>query len=131
MGILGVSDKLKEWTLENLSDTIKAEGELVTHEQAQARIAICNGCEYLGEVQPLPKIKTSGCTKCGCPLVTKAYMKTLLRRLENAGEELSIQEIIEMKTLKKFDRKSYFSEKVVCPHPQGNKWEAADSLFQS
>lgn len=84
---------------------VKANGTLTTDEHGQARINYCktrnggNPCEYFGEVNPLPMLKCEGCTACGCPLGTKAFMLDLL------------------------------GDAVICRHPEGNFWEEVDSNF--
>lgn len=87
---------------------VKKTGDLVSKDQAEARMNVCrtinNGkpCEFLGEVEPLPFLKCEGCTQCGCPLGTKAFMADAM------------------------------GNAVTCPHPtRGNLWEPVDDIFKS
>lgn len=125
-----LSDKFKRWAFDNLVECIKAEGTLVSKEQAEARTNKCKGCMYEGIVNPLPKLEGPGCLKCGCPFATKAWMNTILRRAENVGDPLTFEEIIELKSLGKFNKSKFVEEIIVCPHPDGNQWASIDSKFQ-
>lgn len=89
---------LNEWVIDRLGDVIRAGGELVSSEQYESRINICQGCPYKGQVKPLPLVSAEGCTICGCPLRTKAKTRTHFSK-----EKLKIIE-------------------TTCPHPEGNKW---------
>lgn len=71
-----------------LAEAVKAGGELVTPEQAQARLEICYGCEHKGIVTPLPLMQFEGCTICGCPFMTKPHMKTVFNL-----KEMSLTEV--------------------------------------
>ena len=81
-----------------LIEGIKKIGTLVAPEIARARILVCKTknnnkpCEHYGQVNPIDDWKEEGCTKCGCPFATKAFMKTA------------------------------FLNKVTCPHEDGNFW---------
>lgn len=54
-----------------LGTVIRNGGTVATEEHAKKRLEICRGCEFYGEVNPLPLIKAKGCLQCGCPLATK------------------------------------------------------------
>lgn len=123
MGSPTLSDRLKGFVMDNITSFIHAEGELVPEDIAEKRKSVCRSCPFVGIVEPLPGLKVEGCTICGCPLATKAHMKTMLRPKDKAGEPLSFDEIIEMKTNGLFNRKDFVNEKIVCPHPDGNKWK--------
>jgi len=56
--------------VDSLISLIKGGSKLVPTELKEKRLAICNGCENKGEVQPLPLVKCEGCKLCGCPLET-------------------------------------------------------------
>lgn len=126
MGI--VSDKVREWALQNLAKVVRAEGELVSEEQAQERLSVCWGCKYHGIVRPVPGIETMGCTLCGCPDETKPHMKSILRK-KGAKDAITISEIIELKTTGKFYKSEYTQEPIRCPHPEENKWEDIDEKY--
>lgn len=89
--------------------TVKQGGSLTTDEHGKARIEFCKArrsgkpCEYYGTVNPAG-IEFEGCTKCGCPFATKAFMLEL---------------------------KVPVHKKVTCPHPDGNFWEEVDSKFKN
>lgn len=122
-----ISGRLKTFALDNLTSFIQAEGKLVSDAEFKRRLIICESCEFYGEVEPLPALKTNGCTICGCPTVTKAYMKTMLRHKDKENEPLTIAEILELKTLGKFNKTNFFQETITCPHPKGNKWKNNDN----
>jgi hypothetical protein len=74
-------------------------GAIITEEHEKARKAICDGCEYKGNVEPYPSVILPGCTECGCPFETKRKMSQIGIR------------------------------KIRCSHPEGNLWEETDFEF--
>lgn len=99
--------RLKKYLQSVFEEGVKAGGVLVSDEQYEARVKVCETrndgepCEYLGVVEPLPTMQMIGCTKCGCPFSTKAY----------------------------FDRFKLTGHKVKCPHQDGNMWASVDQKF--
>ena len=120
---------VKKYALDKLIKFIKVGGKTVTNEQAEARKDVCKGCEFFGEVEPLPKLKMDGCQKCGCPSATKAHMKTIHRAIGKENEPLSITEMLKLKTKGLLGNQETFEQIIKCPHPDGNKWEKADEKF--
>jgi hypothetical protein len=95
--------KLKQFIEDSFVNFVKQGGNLLTREHYEARREVCRGCEYEGQVEPLPDLFMEGCTECGCPFKTKAY----------------------------FDTWKVSGKKIKCPHPDGNKWENVDNNFKS
>lgn len=86
-------------------ESVKLAGSRAPKGLGEARIKFCKTrkggkpCEYVGMVNPLPKVVTEGCTKCGCPFATKPFMLTLM------------------------------GKQIQCPHPNGNLWADIDKKF--
>lgn len=105
----------KEKVKSALESHIRAGGSLVTEDHFQARVNVCKTrqsgrrCEYLGEVSALGLKFSEGCTKCGCPLSTKAWMLEI--------ESKMLEGILQT------------GKEIRCPHPQGNMWEETDKNF--
>lgn len=79
-----------------LAKLIRKGGEKVEIGNGDGRVRACHGCTYLARVKGY-----IGCSECGCPLASKAYMKNLL------------------------------NIKAECPHPDGSRWAAVDIKFQN
>lgn len=63
--------KIGNWVIDRIGNIIRNGGELVSKETQTKRLKACEGCRFSGIVQPIPSIKTEGCTLCGCPHKTK------------------------------------------------------------
>jgi len=61
---------LGKYITDSVINLLKNSSKLVPTELKEQRLAICNGCENKGIVEPLPLMKCEGCTLCGCPLET-------------------------------------------------------------
>lgn len=91
-------------------------GELVSEEHFEARASFCKTknagkpCEYFGPVFPGGVEFSEGCQACGCPMATKARMKTITDPVFAAVFQGGNAEII-------------------CKHPSGNLWEDIDKNF--
>lgn len=79
-------------------------GELVERPVYEHRKNICDGCEKKGAVNVLG-LAFEGCTVCGCPFDTKLWME---------------------KVVNKIHQTVLGTEKVFCPHPDGDKWEGKE-----
>jgi hypothetical protein len=100
-----MKEQILNWAKNRLYKMRMAGGELLDKEEVNKRLKVCNSCEYKGQVKipvPLLNITDEGCTKCGCPFVTKPYLKTY------------------------FDTDTMKFELTVCPHENGNKWDFSD-----
>lgn len=102
-----VSDRLKQFIARTLFETIKKGGKLVAEEHKEARLAICQGCTLLGQVEPLPGLVVEGCTACGCPSATKPFMLNYFSPTQ--GHMVTVE----------------------CAHPDGSKWEEIDQQFKT
>ena len=96
------SNEERTWIKETFSEVVQLGGKLIPKEWGDARVEVCKKCPLYGMVKPLKSkaLEMPGCTKCGCPSATKAYMKTILFK------------------------------KIKCPHPEGNKWADVDKQFE-
>lgn len=86
--------------VEKVFEWMRELGGVVSDDWEAARAAECDGCEYNGEVEPLPGIIVPGCTHCGCPFETKRTMRSVFGIL-----------------------------KIKCTHPHGNKWSQIDKFY--
>jgi hypothetical protein len=118
----------KKWLFKKLMKAALAGCQPVELENKEARIAICKKCPYFGTVKPINGLKLPGCTICGCPIDTKAALRTVPRLYE--GEPLTITEVLEMQKQKVFQPDKIEMEEVICPHPEGNRWSEIDSYFK-
>lgn len=91
---------LEEKDESDLLELIRKGGKATTEHHGNQRVKACAGCEYAGNVTPLPGATYIGCQHCGCPFATKAYMLNLLFK------------------------------KSACPHPKGSRWQKIDKIFQ-
>lgn len=121
---------LKNWILKQTIGYINRGGKPAPIEQSEARIAICKKCPLYGEVEPLPGMKTAGCTNCQCPSATKPRMLEYYRKKGNEGKPLTAKELIEVRTMKDINPDDYILEEIKCPHPKGNKWAEIDKKFK-
>ena len=56
-------------------------------------------------------------------------MKWIWRSNKHAEEPLDINEIIQLMTLKKFNKKDFHKHLITCPFPKVDKWQEVDSKF--
>lgn len=104
-----ISDQIVAW--------LSKGGKLVDDATFKKRVNICSDCPYKGMVMPVPIVKMEGCTICKCPIKSKARMLEIQRLPEKVGESLSEAELVKIKLGAKT-----VTEKVSCPHPEGDKW---------
>lgn len=100
-----MSGSFENMVLDFIGFTIRAGGHIAPDEQYRKRYETCKMCKYKGEVQPLPLIKTEGCTICKCPFRTKLKTVTHIKN----GQRVTTS----------------------CPHPDGNKWDIIDNEFKN
>ncbi len=107
--------ELKEMTADELLEAVKKEkdesifleivrngGELLNDEkEGDQRVLACHGCPNVSIVEPLPFKRYIGCSLCGCPFASKAYML------------------------------SFLGKKADCPHPEGSRWENIKTRIQN
>ena len=122
---LALGGKLAKWAMAKIMEASFAGAVLVSKEQYDARLEICEGCPHKGKVEPLPKMLMDGCTLCGCPFATKPKYFSIPRAADKEGTPLSFEEIIALK----ISAKDKTHEVITCPHPDGNKWADVDSTF--
>ena len=96
---------IRDWAKKRLYKLRMTGGELLEKDEVKKRLEVCSQCEFKGEVKipvPILNITDEGCTICGCPFVTKPYMKTYF-------DTDTMQFII-----------------AKCPHSEGNKWDFSE-----
>lgn len=70
-----VFSMLKEFLKKSFENAVLLGQTKVSDEQFNERVAVCKGCPFISKVEPLPNLVfNEGCTKCSCPLVTKARL---------------------------------------------------------
>lgn len=127
---LNIIESAYEFKVKTLFKFLAAGGTYVSKEVAEKRIAICVTCPKYGKVKPLDNLPSmKGCTECGCPTATKPHMKTLPRPANKMGKTLNLAELLELKHTYDPDSIKYEDEIIICPHPDGNKWELIDNNF--
>ena len=125
-----IKEIFADWTQKQLTKKVANGGKLVGDAQAKARKAVCATCPKAGKVKVpvgMFTIEADGCTECGCPFATKPHIDIIMRDAsteENAP--LTAGELIKTATGLADKR----PEKVICPHPDGNKWQPIDNIFQ-
>jgi hypothetical protein len=66
---------LKEFLKKSFENAVLLGQTQVSEQHFKDRVSICKGCELMGKVEPLPNLVfNEGCTKCSCPLITKAKL---------------------------------------------------------
>lgn len=128
---MSITEKLEKWAQKQLAKKIAKGGKLVSDQHAAARKAICAACPKAGKVRielKMLTVEAEGCTQCGCPFATKPHIDIIVRDAKKAeGAILTAGEILRTQTGMTDTRK----EKVICPHPEGNKWAEIDEIFQN
>lgn len=121
-------DEINKWRAEKLSKIIKKNGSLVSKEQAYDRIDICKSCPHFGKVNPDFFGEVDGCTICGCPSMTKPYMKTMMRVKDNVGNPIKALELLETMAFSSLNKDHYEEEIIRCPD-EVNRWEVVDKKY--
>lgn len=127
----------KEYLKDQFQKFILKGGKRVSKENEEARIFEgCkrgsnnpeDWCPFYGIVEPIPKLELTGCTRCGCPDITKAKMDTYYR-IHDDDRDLTATELFMIKVGKAIgvDLKEV---KLICKHPEGNMWELIDKKFK-
>lgn len=117
---------LEEFVKSQFRDFVRSGGKPVDKDQAEARIQICKGCPMFGKVQPKEGLIMDGCTVCGCPSATKPYYETYFRIKGKERENLTLDELVQIKL---GNKKNTIEIKSECPHVDGNKWAEVDKEF--
>ena len=120
--------RLEDWIWNQLSSFMDCFGEQVSSEQEEERKRECDGCKYNGRVKPetlLPEV--DGCTKCGCPFMTKRRQKKYLRMKGKKNHPLTKEEIAQISLYKDTDEVEIIT--IECPHEEGNKWADIDKKY--
>lgn len=117
-------DQLSKYLSANPNE---ANAKLATKEHRDARISVCQSCEYKTKVKVKPYLPAvDGCEKCSCPFITKARMIEHFRIPSLKDNPLTESEV---KRIKKGEE----SIRIIteCPHENGNKWADVDKKFNT